>query len=479
METPNCCSERSSSRKSHFPLCVDLDGTLVRGDCLFAALFWLLKHRPQTLLKLMCGLVVDGVAAFKRQVAEQAVGFDASKMPLESAVLLWCAEMAKQGRQMCLVTGSDLLWANQIAAKFPFFVDVIASDRYVNVSGEGKRFILVELFGERGFDYVGNSRKDLTVWRSARQAIVANASPAFVRRVKKICRVSEVIGRPPDILLALFRTIRFEQWIKNVLLLAPVITSHSWSNWEILPKIGVGISIFCILSSGVYLVNDAWDCEEDRKDVVKSRRPVAAGELGQWTAFLCGLSLLGCGLLLAVPTGWGFTFWACLYAAIALLYSFYLKRVLGFDLAVLVGFYLIRICAGGEIADISVSPWLMSLSFGMFLFLASLKRAMGSGHTWKKVQRVFLNSVGAAAAAVVVVTLLFYPISSQAEELYSKKYLLWILPIVVALWCRWIWQKCIDQAKNYTAAEPVAVVLRDVCSWFVLAVCLGVMLCAI
>jgi len=466
-------------KHSVVPLCVDLDGTLVRGDCLFAALFWLLKHKPLRLPGLFFVLLKRGRAAFKREVALAAEGFDASMLPVVREVSQWCAARATEGRELWLVSGSDVLWVNHIIAKFPFFAKVIASDGVQNVSGEGKRRVLVQLCGERGYDYVGNAAVDLTVWRSAREGVVANAKDWLAERARNVCRVREVVGVRPKRLLSFWRSLRPGQWVKNLLLIAPLITSHRWGELDLIVAAAWGVVVFCVVASGVYLVNDAWDRDIDLQDALKRQRPVAAGELGQWTAFFSGMGLMGLSIVGGIICGVGFAIMVGFYTVMALLYSFFFKNLVGLDLAVLMGFYLLRIYAGGVATGIEISPWLASFAAAIFLFLGSLKRAMKGGALWEVVPRFILKALAFGSGAAAVGTLALYPLSSQAEELYSSNSMLWVFPLVIGVWCVWIWHRCMDAADKMEAAEPVAVVLRDPWSWAALMCCLGVMLWAI
>jgi phosphoserine phosphatase len=458
---------------------VDLDGTLVRGDCLFAALFWLLQRRPLALPGLFALLLRRGRAVFKRQVALAADGFDASKLPIVSEVSKWCAQQADQGRELWLVSGSDVLWVEQAKKNFPFFEKVVASDGQRNVSGEGKRRVLVDLCGESGFDYVGNASVDLIVWRSAREAIVANASDSLIKKASKVCRVKMTIGSRPRAVLSFLRSLRVGQWIKNLLVIAPVLTSHRWGELDLVLAAISAAAVFCLVASGVYLVNDAWDCESDRADTLKRLRPVAAGGLGQWTAFFGGLVMMASGILAGFSLGGNFGVLLSGYCLLALLYSFFIKGIPVLDLVVLVGFYLMRIYAGGAITGICISPWLVSFAAAIFLFLGCLKRVMNRSDIWQKVPGNLVNWLGFSSATVSVVVLAIYPLGQQAQELYSLRMLLWTLPVFVGVWCGWIWHACLNAAKRLEAAEPVAVVLRDPWSWVTLGVCAGVMLWAI
>src|SRR6202008_1526811 len=89
-------------------------------------------------------------------------------------------------RKIILATASDREMARPVAEHLRLFDEILASDGKTNLRRENKRLALVQKFGERGFDYAGNSQDDLIVWRSARQAIVVNASQEVLREAGKI-----------------------------------------------------------------------------------------------------------------------------------------------------------------------------------------------------------------------------------------------------------------------------------------------------
>jgi apolipoprotein N-acyltransferase len=100
---------------------------------------------------------------------------------------LW--EQKAAGRKLILATASDRDMALPVAAHVGLFDEVLGSDGKTNLRSANKLKALVEKFGERGFDYAGNSAPDLVVWRGAREAIVVNASRAILKRAAECTRL--------------------------------------------------------------------------------------------------------------------------------------------------------------------------------------------------------------------------------------------------------------------------------------------------
>ncbi len=87
------------------PLCVDLDGTLVKSDTLADSLCVLARTHPWDLLRLP-GWLLGGKARFKREVSARAP-LDAAHLPYNEALIVYLREQAASGRPLYLSTGAD------------------------------------------------------------------------------------------------------------------------------------------------------------------------------------------------------------------------------------------------------------------------------------------------------------------------------------------------------------------------------------
>lgn len=177
-----------SSLRADVPLCVDLDGTLVATDMMFESLAYRLKRRPWQLAVLPLWLP-RGLAYFKRRLAQDMV-VDAARLPYTAPLVDYLVAERGHGRRLLLVTASDALLAEQIAAHLGLFSEVLASDGKTNLTGRAKAARLVAEFGVKGYDYAGDAWRDLPVWASARGAILVNAGPRLRRAVEKLCPVA-------------------------------------------------------------------------------------------------------------------------------------------------------------------------------------------------------------------------------------------------------------------------------------------------
>ena len=66
------------------------------------------------------------------------------------------------------------------------FSEIIASNGLINLKGGIKAHRLERQFGKAQFDYAGDSRADLAVWRVARRAVVVSNSQRFIAAVNAL-----------------------------------------------------------------------------------------------------------------------------------------------------------------------------------------------------------------------------------------------------------------------------------------------------
>jgi phosphoserine phosphatase len=179
----------SFSREGIVPLCVDLDGTLIHTDVLWEGIKFLLRRKPLALLGMLPSLR-GGRAPFKKAVsAKSTVSVDA--LPWRESLISWLRSEAASGRPIYLVTAADSAYAQAVCERLGFFAGALSSDGALNLKAKKKARRLVETFGRAGFDYVGDARADIPVWRAARRGICVTANARFVRRAGLAEKVDE------------------------------------------------------------------------------------------------------------------------------------------------------------------------------------------------------------------------------------------------------------------------------------------------
>jgi len=182
------------SPENRIPLCVDLDGTLIRTDTMWESMCWLVKRNPLRFFSFFIWWAA-GRAHLKRRLASHAK-LDVAALPYHRELIAWLEQEKKSGRKLVLVTAADQRMGEKVAAHVPLFDEVIGSNGRDNLRGHTKRRHLTERFGKGGYDYAGNSSVDLEVWPDVRVAIVVNARPSVVERARQMAQVDRVFGPP-------------------------------------------------------------------------------------------------------------------------------------------------------------------------------------------------------------------------------------------------------------------------------------------
>ena len=172
------------------PLAVDLDGTLIRTDMMWESLARLLRRNPLAIFQILFWWA-RGRARLKQELVAR-VQIDPATLPYHQSFLAWLREQRAAGRKLILATASDIQMARPIAEHLGIFDEVMGSDGTTNLRSENKLRALTEKFGERGFDYAGNSAADFAVWRGSHAAVVVNASPAVLAEAGRCTQLGPV-----------------------------------------------------------------------------------------------------------------------------------------------------------------------------------------------------------------------------------------------------------------------------------------------
>jgi 4-hydroxybenzoate polyprenyltransferase len=467
-------------------LVVDLDGTLLKTDLLVESLLVLLKRNPLYLFLLPVWLL-HGKAYLKQQVARR-VDLDVSALPYRNGFLAYLKAQHDGERLLALATGADMRQARQVADYLKIFDWVFASDGITNLTGESKRNRLVGVFGEKGFDYAGNDRSDLTVWSSARKAIVVAPSLLVKRRVARLTQVDRVFEKPGGGLPGYLKPLRLRHWLKNILVFAPVLAAHRMGELGLSGRLILAFLAFGCFASGGYLLNDLFDLATDRHHPHKRFRPFAASDLPLSYA-LAMIPLLVClGSLIALLVSPLFLVVMWIYLALSLTYSLYMRKVVILDVIALAGLYTIRIMAGSVAVAIWPSHWLLAFSTFLFFSLALVKRygelvimrtVDGDKATARGYQlndEELLAAMGIASGYLAVLVLALYINSGTAQALYGRYQLIWLLCPLLFYWISHVW---LIAHRGKMPDDPVVFATSDKTSRIVALLMLVVSLVAV
>jgi len=177
------------------PLCVDLDGTLIRGDTLWVSMGSITCRTPWHSVGIGYQFFRHGRARMKDWMTSKCVP-DPAALSYHLDVVGWLRTEAAEGRPLVLVTGAHRMVAEPIARYLGFFKEVIATANGYNMSGLLKARELVKRYGEKGYDYAGNSFVDLPVWQCARRIIIVNAGKRVAAEARDAGEVEREFQRP-------------------------------------------------------------------------------------------------------------------------------------------------------------------------------------------------------------------------------------------------------------------------------------------
>jgi 4-hydroxybenzoate polyprenyltransferase len=450
------------------PLCVDLDGTLVKSDTLVDSLLALLRTRPMLAFQLP-GHLRRGKAPFKAFVSK-SISLDVALLPYNQQLLQFLQEERARGRAIYLTTGADMALAQRVALHLGIFAGVLASDGVNNLTGGRKLASLRANLGSGPFDYIGNDTPDLPMLVKANVAMVANPSLALTMELRsRRLQPARQFNESPPLAISLVKAVRLRQWAKNLLIFLPLLLSHALSADKLLAAVNA-FFCFSLTASAACIVNDLLDIEADRRHPQNRLRPFASGDLPALT----GIGLVAIFLLMAVLGGSllpeSFFGWLALYLAATLAYSVYLKRFAVVDVLVLSGLYILRLLAGGDATQTHISQSMAGFSIFLFLSLAIVKRfaklenlrtsgsTPGNGRGYLLADMELLRSLGIASAFAAMVVLAIYIGGASAAKHYSQPELLWLIVPLMILWISQVW---LLASRGKLDEDPIVFALSD------------------
>jgi 4-hydroxybenzoate polyprenyltransferase/phosphoserine phosphatase len=421
------------------PLVLDVDGTFLKTDMLWEC-FWAGLGCAPTATIAACLRHLGNLARLKAELARIA-GLRTDLLPVNSEVAELALTSRMAGREVVLASASDRELVESLAHDYGLSDRVFASDGRVNLKGEAKAVALAAAFGEGGFDYAGDSGADMAVWQRADQAMVvghAASARALAARGQSVTLLSR--GIAPK---AVLKAMRPHQWVKNVLLILPLIASHRFDLATLLPILW-GIVAFSAAASSIYIVNDLLDLEADRLHRTKKLRPFAAGSVPiTWGMVLFAvLALTALGI--AASLNLTFLGVVLLYMVTSLAYSLRLKRMRWVDVATLAALYTIRVIAGAAAAQVFVSIYMLIFIFPIFITLGCVKRLTEltlatsdeklPGRGYGRQDRGDLLNVAGLGMFGALLIFLLYSVSAQGRELYPTTWILWVAMLPMTLW---------------------------------------------
>ncbi len=268
------------------------------------------------------------------------------------------------------------------------------------------------------------------------------------------------------------RVLRPEQWIKNGVVLFALLFAY-WDPTQRLatcglPHLLVALSatlLFCLISSGIYILNDICDLKYDRLHPQKCKRPIASGEISVPTAAIEGVILTFIAICSALVLSLPFACILIAYTLMQVAYCLKLKYIPIIDVAIISCGFVMRAIAGAAALQVRISPWLLLCTFLASLFLAFCKRRQEKVTKREDQQRPILKRYSldlldrfiAISASLAIAAYMLYTIAPGTVERFSTSWLAITVPFVALGFARYI----VLVYKHQKGERPEKVILSD------------------
>jgi len=447
-------------------LVADLDGTLLRSDMLHEGAWAAVSADARAIWGSLRALS-KGRPALKSYYAETA-DLDVSTLPYDDRIIERLQAWRDSGGRTALVTATDQRLAEQIASHLGLFDEVHGTTPSRNLKGDAKAALLQEHFGQPGYIYMGDSAADVPVWARATSAVSVGASRSTQRALEATGVPAEHLPAAADKAAALWKALRPHQWLKNALVMVPLIADQDFHLGALWATLLAFVALSLTASSG-YVLNDLLDLSDDRSHPRKRNRPFACGALSARDGTLLVPVLLLLGLGVALLNSPALAFVVAIYFVSTTAYSVKLKRHNMVDICTLAFLFTLRIFAGGVAIAAPISMWLLAFSIFIFLSLAAIKRlaeltdkASAERAVSRRGYRVedqgVLSQVALSSGYLAVLVFALYINEAGSDEKYGAPLLLWaVCPLILF----WISRMTLVATRGEMSDDPLVYALRN------------------
>lgn len=273
-------------------------------------------------------------------------------------------------------------------------------------------------------------------------------------------------GKMPR-LQSYLRLMRPHQYSKNAFIWFPLFFGHKAHDLLAELRTLATFAFFCLMASGVYIINDLKDIEADRRHPMKRNRVLAAGKVSRVEAIILSVVSISLSLVAAIIL---FERRMCLilgaYLLLNIAYSFRLKRMAIIDVVCIAVGFVLRVLAGGVAAEVWPSHWLVLMTFLLALFLALAKRRddlLLATSDYKPRESLdgynleFISLSMSLMAAVIVVSYILYAVSPEVISYHHTENLYLTVFWVILGLLRYMQLTVVSQKSG----SPTTIVLRD------------------
>ena len=262
--------------------------------------------------------------------------------------------------------------------------------------------------------------------------------------------------------------IRPHQYVKNLFIFLPLFFAGQITTPVLVLNAFMAFIAFSLSASAIYILNDYHDIAEDQLHPKKKYRPLASGAISKKTALYLMALLITAGFYLIYTLSINATIILGLYIALNIAYSFYLKHFAILDICIIAIGFVLRLFVGATVTSITLSMWIVIMTFLLALFLALAKRrddVLLYMDTGKKMRKVidgyniqFIDSAMAIMASVVIVAYIIYTTSSEVVQRLNTQYLYLTALFVIIGVMRYLQISFVKQDSG----SPTKIILKDI-----------------
>jgi len=272
-------------------------------------------------------------------------------------------------------------------------------------------------------------------------------------------------------------------WIKNTFVFAPMIFSGQFKHFSVCLRATFAFVCFCMVTSGIYIINDLFDRNEDQQHPVKKHRPIASGVISSNLATTLSIILITLGLMLGYFLKWPVVVTLLLYTVINIAYSLALKHIVILDVLIIAVGFVLRIIGGGLAISVVPSYWLILCTVMISIFLGFTKRRAelvsistektNSRPALKNYSIAFLDQVISMVTGATIIAYALYTVDTHTQRVLGTRAMLITFPFVIYGIFRYIYLIYhLEQGE-----DPVETLINDIPTiinfliWIVISLC--------
>ncbi|MCW5960581.1 MAG: decaprenyl-phosphate phosphoribosyltransferase [Pyrinomonadaceae bacterium] len=245
--------------------------------------------------------------------------------------------------------------------------------------------------------------------------------------VQTAARKAPAVVESRGLIRLIWAEMRPHQWVKNLFIFAPLLFGRKLADPSAVANSALAFAVFCCIASGLYIINDIIDAEDDRSHPEKRLRPISSGALPIPVAILASISLTAAGFWIAASIRWSVFLVAAAYFLLTLTYCLVLKKIMILDGMTISAGFVLRIIGGAFAIGVLPTHWLIACAFLLALFLAFTKRRQEilmldktAGEHRKTLEEYSVGYLDQVNTILISAVLVCYALYTVAPETVSR-----------------------------------------------------------